>query len=157
LYLQATTAMTKSLPPKSLVLYADDDADDRDLVKEAFDEFSSLIELVTFEEGGALLNYLHNLEPLQPKPCLVILDVNMHGLDGKQTLRRLRATDEYNQVPIVLFTTSTLPSEAAFASSYNAGFVTKPLYGKQINAIIDQLTDHCTDDLKEKIKKHRGY
>src|SRR5436309_11438979 len=111
--------MTKSLPPKGLVLYADDDPDDRELVTEAFEEFSSIIELVTFEEGGALLNYLENIDPLQPKPCLVILDVNMHGVDGKQTLRRLRLMEDYSEVPIVLFTTSTLPSEAGFARSYN--------------------------------------
>ncbi len=149
--------MTKSLPPKSLVLYADDDADDRELIREAFEEFSPVVELITFEEGGALLAYLQNLAPLQPKPCLVILDVNMHGLDGKQTLRRLRALPDYNDVPAVLFTTSTLPSEAAFAKANGAGFVTKPLHGAQIQSIIDQLIDHCGNGLKEKIKKHRGY
>lgn len=149
--------MTKSLPPKSLVLYADDDADDRDLIQEAFDEFSAVVELVTFEEGGALLNYLQSLTPLQPRPCLVILDINMHGLDGKQTLSRLRALREYNEVPAVLFTTSTLPSEAAFAKAHNAGFVTKPLHDAQIQTIINQLIEHCADDLKEKIRKYRGY
>ena len=149
--------MTKPLPPKSLVLYADDDADDRDLIREAFEEFSSIVELVTFEEGGELLAFLKRLGPLQPKPCLVILDVNMHGLDGKQTLRRLRGTAEYNDVPVVLFTTSTLPTEMAFARAYNAGFVTKPLYAAQVRSILDQLIEHCTDKLKEKIRKHRGY
>lgn len=148
--------MTKSLPPKNLVLYADDDADDRDLVREAFEEFSSIIELITFEEGLSLLRYLEGLQTLQPKPCLVILDINMHGLDGKQTLRRLRNMDEYKDVPAVLFTTSTLPSEAAFAKSYNAGFVTKPLHGTQVHMIVDQLVHNCTDDLKDKIKRQRG-
>lgn len=149
--------MTKSLPPKSLVLYADDDADDRELVGEAFEEFSSVVELITFEEGGALLQYLERLAPLQPKPCLIILDVNMHGLDGKQTLRCLRAMSEYAEVPAVLFTTSTLPSEEAFANSHNAGFVTKPLHGAQIHKIVDQLIENCADDFKEKIKRQRGY
>lgn len=149
--------MTKSLPPKSLVLYADDDADDRELIQDAFEEFSPVVELVTFEEGSALLQYLQNLTPLQPKPCLVILDVNMHGLDGKQTLRRLRAMKEYSKVPAVLFTTSTLPSEAAFAQAHDAGFVTKPLYGAQIHTIINELIGHCGGNLKEKIRKHRGH
>lgn len=149
--------MTESLPPKSLVLYADDDVDDRDLIKEAFDEFSPVVELVTFEEGGALLQYLQNLLPLQPKPCLVILDINMHGLDGKQTLLRLRGLKEHNEVPVVLFTTSTLPSEAAFAQAHNAGFVTKPLHGAQIRNIVNEFIGHCGNDLKEKIKRHRGY
>lgn len=148
--------MTKSLLPKNLVLYADDDPDDRHLVREAFDQYSSVIELITFEEGSALLSYLKTLAVLQPKPCLVILDINMHGLDGKQTLRRLRNMDEYKDVPAVLFTTSTLPSEAAFADSYNAGFVTKPLYGAQVHMIVDQLMHNCTSDVKEKIRRHRS-
>ena len=148
--------MTKSLPPKSLVLYADDDADDRELLREAFDEFSSVVELVTFEEGKALLQYLKGVTPLQPKPCLIILDVNMPGTDGKQALRLLRAMEEYSNVPAVLFTTSTLPSEAIFAQSYNAGFVTKPLHASQVHVIVDRLIDHCGEELKEKIKKQRG-
>lgn len=148
--------MTRSLPPKSLVLYADDDADDQQLIHEAFEEFSSIIDLVLFNNGIELYNYVQSLEPFQPHPCLIILDVNMPVADGKQTLKRLRNLDDYKEVPIVLFTTSTLPSEAAFADSYNAGFITKPLYAKQIHLILNQLIEHCTDEMKEKIKKYRG-
>jgi hypothetical protein len=64
---------------------------------------------------------------------------------------------EYKDVPAVLFTTSTLPAEAAFANSYDAGFVTKPLHGDQIHMIVDQLVTNCGMDLKEKIKKQRGH
>lgn len=147
--------MTKSLPPKSLVLYADDDADDLDLVREAFDEFSAIIELITFDNGFELLLYIKSLKPLQPKPCLIILDINMPALDGKQTLTRVRAIHDFEEVPVVLFSTSTLPSEAHFAKSYNAGFVTKPLHTKQIHLLVDRLMEHCTDEIKEKIRKER--
>ena len=147
--------MTKSLPPKSLVLYADDDADDRELIKDAFEEYASIIELKMFERGADLLHFLHQIMPLQPAPCLIILDINMPGLDGKQTLRRIRSLDNFEDVPVVLFTTSTLPAEAAFAQSHNAGFVTKPLHGNQIQFILHQLIDHCTDEIKEKFRRHR--
>jgi CheY-like chemotaxis protein len=147
--------MTKSLPPKSLVLYADDDADDRELIKDAFEQYASIIELKTFEKGADLLHFLHQIAPLQPAPCLVILDINMPGLDGKQTLRRIRSMDNFQEVPVVLFTTSTLPAEAAFARAHNAGFVTKPLHNNQIQAILHQLTDHCTDEIKEKLRRNR--
>ena len=148
--------MTKSLPPKSLVLYADDDEDDRDLIIDAFSEYGSVIDLVTFEEGADLLHFIQDLSPSQPDPCLIILDVNMPGMDGKQTLRRIRMMDECKEVPVVLFTTSTLPSEGAFAEAYGAGFVTKPLHTKQIHQIINKLLDHCTEEVKEKIRKVRG-
>ncbi|RYF78766.1 MAG: response regulator [Chitinophagaceae bacterium] len=149
--------MTKSLPPKSLVLYADDDADDRELIADAFREFSSSIELVTFHEGEALLHFMKNLTPLQPSPCLIILDINMPRLDGKETLQKIRAMNEYANVPAVLFTTSTLPSEAEFARCYDAGFVTKPLHNRQIRSIIHELIDNCTDEVKEKIRRQRDH
>ncbi len=148
--------MTKSLPPKSLVLYADDDADDLELIREAFEEFSNIIELITFNNGIELLHYVKNIQPLQPKPCLIILDINMPALDGKQTLIQLRAIPDFEEVPVMLFSTSTLPSETIFARNYNAGFVTKPLHTKQIHLLVDRLMVHCTDEMKERIKKERG-
>jgi len=147
--------MTKSLPPKSLVLYADDDADDRELIRDAFEEYASIVELRMFDRGTDLLHFLHQITPLQPAPCLIILDINMPGLDGKQTLRRIRSMDNFAEVPVVLFTTSTLPTEAAFAQTHNAGFVTKPLHGNQIRFILHQLIDNCTDEIKEKFRRHR--
>ena len=148
--------MTKSLPPKHLVLYADDDVDDIAFVKEAFEEYSSLIELIAFKEGGELLHYLEKLTPMHPQPCLIILDVNMPGLDGKQTLQQLREKEDFKTIPVVLFTTSTLPSEMALAKSLGAGFVTKPLHARQISMIADQFIEHCTDEMKQRFKTYRS-
>ncbi len=148
--------MTQSLPPKSIVLYADDDQDDLELIQEAFKDYYQNIDLITFEDGIALLNYIEQLTPLQPMPCLVILDVNMPGLDGKKTLVHLRTIEEFKEVPAVLFSTSTLPSEMAFAKQFNAGFVTKPLHTPQIALIVQKLLDHCTDEVKKRIGIQKG-
>ena len=147
--------MTKSLPPKSLVLYADDDPEDRELIEEAFQNYKYKIELLTFENGIDLLSFIHRLDPFQPTPCLIIIDINMPILNGKETLRRLRKMEGLKEVPAVLFSTSTLPSEADFAKCFNAGFVTKPLYQPQIRLIVDSLIEHCTDEVKKRIKKQR--
>ncbi len=148
--------MTKSLPPKSLVLYADDDLEDRELIGEAFQNYEHAIELLTFENGIELLSFIQRLNPFQPTPCLIILDINMPALDGKETLERLRKMEGFKDVPAVLFSTSTLPSEADFAKCFNAGFVTKPLYQPQIRLIVDKLIEHCTDEVKKRIKRQRG-
>ena len=148
--------MTQSLPPKSLVLYADDDPDDIELIKEAFSGLFHTIELLTFSNGIELLEYAEKLLHFEPMPCLVILDINMPILDGKQTLKKLRSLQGFEEVPVVLFSTSTLPLEKAFARQYNAGFVTKPLHHRQIHHILDQFIDHCPDEVKQKINKQRG-
>ncbi|MCW3074398.1 MAG: response regulator [Flaviaesturariibacter sp.] len=147
--------MTKSLPTRSLVLYAEDDTDDRELLTEIFAEYAAIIELVTFGTGQELLDYLKSLHPLQPQPCLVILDINMPILDGKATLKTLRQTDRFDSVPVVLFTTSTLPHEAAFAEKHSAGFVTKPIHLGQVHQIVDQMLQHCTDSFKRRVERHR--
>jgi CheY-like chemotaxis protein len=111
---------------------------------------------MTFPDGIELLNFIETINPFHASPCLFILDINMPRLNGKETLRRLRTIESFTEVPAVLFSTSSLPSDAAFAKSFNAGFVTKPLHTNQIHLIIDQIIDHCSDEVKENIKKKNG-
>lgn len=148
--------MTQSLPPKSLVLYVDDDPDDIELVCEAFSAYSRNVEVLTFRDGVEMLSYIESINPFQATPCLFIIDINMPRLNGKETLKRLRRIEEFAEVPAVLFTTSTLPSDENFAKNFNAGFVTKPLHTNQVHHIIDQIIDHCSEEVKKMIRRRKG-
>jgi CheY-like chemotaxis protein len=148
--------MTQSLPPKSLVLYADDDPEDIELVSDAFLSYAQNVELLTFPDGIELLNFIETIDPFHASPCLFILDINMPRLDGKETLRRLRRLESFAEVPAVLFSTSSLPADASFAKSFNAGFVTKPLHTNQVHMIIDEIIEHCSDEVKKNIKRKNG-
>jgi CheY-like chemotaxis protein len=145
--------MTQSIPPRHLVLYADDDKDDIALVEEAFSTTTDNIELVTAHDGVAALSYLDNLSQFDPDPCLIILDVNMPRLNGKETLQKIRQMERFNKIPIVLFTTSSLPVDKIFAEKYNAGFVSKPLSTEQMRRITDQFIEHCTDEVKSTLRR----
>lgn len=136
---------------KSLVFYADDDDDDREFVAEAFQIYNEHIELKTFNDGVDLLSYIET-HP-QPQPCLVILDINMPKVDGKDTLRLLRQIPGYENIPVVVFTTSSLPADTYFAKHYKAGFITKPLDLRQMSSIIEQFLDYCSEEDKVKFKK----
>jgi CheY-like chemotaxis protein len=148
--------MTQSLPPKSLVLYADDDPEDVELVSEAFYTYSQNVELMTFRDGIELLNFVETIDPFHAAPCLFILDINMPRLNGKETLRRLRRIESFADVPAVLFSTSSLPADATFAKNFNAGFVTKPLHTNQVYMIIDEIVEHCTDEVKKMIRNRKS-
>src|SRR5689334_12157037 len=113
--------MTQSIEPKSIVLYADDDPEDRELVTEAFTPYSHHVEVVTFPDGMSLLAHLRNLPPFDPTPCLIIIDINMPLLNGRESLQQLRQMDRYDSVPVVLFTTSSMPQDRNFAQRYKAG------------------------------------
>lgn len=146
--------MTQTTPSKHLVLYADDDKDDITLVEDAFSETADNIELVTAYNGADALNYLYSLTQLDPNPCLIILDVNMPRMDGKETLLRIRQMERFKMIPVVLFTTSSFHQDKHFAEKYNAGFITKPLNTQQMKHITDQFIEHCTDEVKKSLRKN---
>jgi CheY-like chemotaxis protein len=139
-------------PKKQLIVYAEDDRDDLELIKESFENYAQNIDLVCFSNGQSALDYLTS-PGLDTFPCLIILDLNLPGLSGKQVLKTLRSIKKYSHTPIVLFTTSSQPHDKAFAHFYGAGFVTKPINYKQMDVIIHQFIEHCTDEIKKTIGK----
>lgn len=143
--------MTKNSPLKNIVFYADDDPDDLQLVKEAFEKYAKDVEVITAQDGEEALSILNRLTPLDPLPCLIILDVNMPRLNGKETLKMIRSKEIFKDIPIVLFTTSSLPLDSSFAQYYNAGFITKPLTMRQMDVITDQFISHCADEVRKKL------
>lgn len=145
--------MTKEISTKHFVLYADDDFDDLMLVKEAFSRYSKNVELITVPDGFHAISYLKNLPDNDPTPCLIILDINMPRMDGKEALIKLRQIDRYQNVPAILFTTSSQPLDRDFALKYGAGFLTKPIDYRQMDAIADQFIEQCTDEVKKNIRK----
>ncbi|WP_162944485.1 response regulator [Flavisolibacter nicotianae] len=145
--------MTKYLAPTNLVVYADDDPDDIELVEDAFRQFANNVDVATFADGSTALSYLRSLGDTDPLPCLIILDINMPVLNGKEVLVRLRQMDKFEGVPVVLFTTSSMPVDQSFAQQHNAGFVTKPLGFEQMEIITRQFIDHCAQEVQRKIRR----
>lgn len=146
--------MTQTTPPTHhLVLYADDDTDDIRFVEESFAETTQNIELITTYNGLDLIKYLEKLGHFDPDPCLIILDVNMPILNGKETLQKIRDMHRFSNVPVVLFTTSSTDNDKNFARKYNAGFVTKPLNSTQMKHITDRFIEHCADEVQKSIRR----
>jgi len=141
--------MINSNSPKSIVLYADDDADDIQLIKEAFAKSRQDVELITAADGAEALSYLNTLPQTGPAPCLIILDVNMPRLNGKETLVKLRQLARFKKVPVMLFTTSARPADADFAARYNAGFFTKPTATDEIGKIANHFIERCFEEMEE--------
>ena len=144
--------MTKSIPPKNIVIYADDDPDDIQLVLESFSRYSTNVEVLTFRDGLQTLSYLQNISGIDLLPCLIILDINMPRLDGKETLIKLRQIEVFAETPVVMFTTSFFPLDPTFAEQYKAGLMKKPLDVRQMELITDQFIEFCTDDIKKRIR-----
>ena len=139
---------------KNIVLYADDDIDDLQLIKEAFFPYSDKVELVTVSDGLEAVSYLENIPLHQPTPCLIILDINMPRMDGKEALKVIREINRFEEIPAILFTTSSQTKDKEFAQAYKAGFLTKPADYNQVDLIAGKFIEHCTSEIKNHLQKN---
>lgn len=107
------------------ILIVDDDADDREILKEAFQSHLATPEYLMFENGDELLEYLHQNEANLPQ--LILLDLNMPGKDGRQALKEIKVHESLLTVPIVVLTTSSSTEDRRICYKMGANcFVTKP-------------------------------
>jgi CheY-like chemotaxis protein len=86
--------------------------------------------LVGIRSGEAFLEHLDRVERgLERMPALALLDINMPGMDGFETLRRVRARAAFRALPVVMMLTSSdSPGDVERSRSLGAtGFKTKPL------------------------------
>jgi CheY-like chemotaxis protein len=142
--------MSEKIDRRQIVLYADDDPDDIDFVVESFSAHAPLLEVITFPDATDLLSFLKGDQLQNELPCLIILDINMPLLSGKDALKIIRSWSQFDQVPVVIFSTSTSPIDHNFGSAYNAGFISKPLSSRQMDVVVKNFLDHCKEDIRVK-------
>ncbi len=124
--------MAKSSKPIT-ILMADDDADDRLMTKEAFEESRLANDLRFVEDGVELMDYLqrrgkYSDPATSPRPGLILLDLNMPKKDGREALKEIKADPNLKCLRIVILTTSK--AEEDIYRTYNLGaasYITKPV------------------------------
>src|SRR3954468_12464029 len=89
------------------ILMADDDADDRDLTRDAMKESRVSSELRCVEDGEELLDYLNRrgryTEPhTAPVPGLILLDLNMPRKDGREALQEIKSNPALRSIPVIV-------------------------------------------------------
>lgn len=111
---------------RNSIVIVDDDTDDREIIRDAFDSVLHEQDYVFWENGDRLLNYLADTAD-EALPSLIMLDLNMPGRDGRETLKALKSDLRFQHIPTVVFTTSS--SHRDKQTVYNLGancFVSKP-------------------------------
>lgn len=98
------------------IFYIDDDTDDLDFFKEIVEDIDDKKAVVTLKNGNDLLNALNNPPPT---PHLIYLDINMPGLNGLEILKILRESNKFNDLPVIMF--STTYDEATVQKSRELG------------------------------------
>lgn len=130
------------------ILMADDDVDDRDLTWDAMQKNRLEGELKWVEDGEELLDYLNQrgrfADPkASPRPGIILLDLNMPRMDGREALREIKAHPELRRIPIIVLSTSN--AEEDVHHSYELGancFITKPGTFDRLVEVIRVLGEH---------------
>ena len=123
----------KKLPRPISILCADDDPEDRFLMKEAWAESRLANELHFVEDGEELLDYLNRRGKFthlanEPLPGMILLDLNMPKMDGREALQQIKADPRFCSIPTVVLTTSK--AEEDIVRAYTLGvnsFIVKPV------------------------------
>jgi CheY-like chemotaxis protein len=124
---------------------ADDDPDDRQMTRDAFEENHLANELRFVEDGEELLDYLNQrgkyADPASaPRPGIILLDLNMPRKDGREALVELRNDPRFRGIRVVIMTTSK--AEEDVIRSYDlsaASYIAKPVTFERLVEVIRTL------------------
>lgn len=117
-----------------VILMADDDDDDYLLTEKALKQSKLLNKLCRVKDGEELLDFLKHTgkyagkEEKCQRPGVILLDLNMPKLDGREALKEIKSDQKLKDIPVVVFTTSK--AEEDIYKSYKLGvnsFITKPV------------------------------
>jgi len=128
-----------------VVLLIEDEPADVHLTKMAFNESKVLVDVHDVGDGLEALAFLKKEKPYAdaPKPDLILLDLNMPRMDGREFLKHFKGLDGINRIPVVILTTSE--AETDVVASYDlgaSGFIVKPVDIEQFIGAIQTLEDY---------------
>jgi len=111
---------------KHQIWIVDDDADDREIIRDAFMNSLQEQEYVFIENGDKLLLHLEQTSNGEV-PSLIMLDLNMPGKDGRETLKEIKSDRRFHHIPTIVFTTSSSLRDKQMVYDLGANcFITKP-------------------------------
>jgi CheY-like chemotaxis protein len=125
--------------PLRYLLHVDDDDDDANLLEYSIKRRNNQLILYQCRDGLEALNLLTtNLF----SPDIIVLDLNMPGMNGFRFLEEIRKTDLFQRIPVIIFTTSASSKDKETALSLGANsFITKPNSISEFAEIVDVILD----------------
>ncbi len=122
---------------RKFILVVEDNSNHAMLARRAFEKNKMENNLKIVPDGETALKFLFSDEP---KPALVLLDLNMPRMDGLEVLRRLRADERTRLVPVVMLTSSNEPEDRQSTLQWGLdGYIRKPVDFGEFVEIIRQL------------------
>jgi CheY-like chemotaxis protein len=126
------------------ILLADDDPEDREMIKDALDNIEAGDVIRFAENGEQALDILSKESDLQSHACLIVLDLNMPRMNGTETLRKLKTDDRFKSIPVIIFSTSINELEKQKCMRLGAhSYITKPVSYRECLATAEKFMKFC--------------
>ena len=121
------------------ILLIEDDADDIELLEEAFKSNGVSYELTSIKEGDKVMSYL---DADIHVPDIIVLDFNLPKLHGREILSLIKSSEKYGTVPLVVLTTSASKEDMSFAKDMGANhYITKPTSISDFNRAVATIVE----------------
>lgn len=133
------------------ILLVDDDLADIKLTKRALENDRILNNIHVVRDGSEALAFLRQRPPYEavPRPDIILLDLNMPRIDGRQVLREVKTDPDLKAIPIIVLTTSEDQHDVAGSYSDHANsYVAKPLDTDQFKKAIFSVKDYWISVVK---------
>jgi CheY-like chemotaxis protein len=131
------------------IVLADDDEDDRELIREALHDTRLEEQMQFVADGQELLDYLRRSTPtseVTPRPSIILLDLNMPRMDGREALAEIKADPALRTIPVIVLTTSKSEHDVRQAYSLGASsYITKPVTHDTLTEVMGAVTDYWFD------------
>ena len=144
-----TAPRESSLPIE--VLLVEDDPGDVLMTQEAFEEDKVRNKLNVVQDGEEALAYLRREGPHADaaRPDLILLDLNLPRVDGRQVLQAIKEDPELRRIPVVVLTTSQADEDILRSYSLHANaYVTKPVDFDSFIAVVRQIDEFFVSVVK---------
>ena len=132
----------------AVILLVEDDPGDQELTRRALEDGKVRNDLYIVEDGEEALDYLLRRGLYQdpessPRPDLILLDLNMPKMDGKQVLEEMKKHDDLRCLTVIVLTTSA--QEEDVLRSYDLGvnsYITKPVEMSQFFKVVHAIEEY---------------
>lgn len=130
------------------ILMVEDDLDDALLLRESFRQNRFATQLFHVENGKQCMDFLYKREAYSdaPTPDVILLDLNMPVMDGREVLEKIEADEQLRHLPVVVLTTSS--NEEDILQMYKlrcSSYIVKPVDFHKFQSMVTELTNYWFD------------
>jgi CheY-like chemotaxis protein len=126
------------------ILLVDDDSDDRTIITDALNHLKAENVISCAENGEAALKLLGELYEKKALPSLIVLDLNMPKMNGRETLKNLKSDKRFMEIAVIIYSTSINPLEEKICMNLGAQqYITKPISYKESLVTAELLLRLC--------------